>query len=135
MAFHGGPLDGSPVTPDTLGQAGQGGAVDLQALLAGMPSGAQASPVGAPTPPPAGAPPAADAAPSSGDMTEGDKLGRVLADLLSVSGTGDLSEANRLKAQKAMTLIQEIKASEEKEAHDALGGKVSPRLMSKAYGG
>jgi hypothetical protein len=46
-----------------------------------------------------------------------------------------MSEQTKAKVQKAMTLIQDIKAATEKESHDALGGKVSPRLLTQAYGG
>jgi hypothetical protein len=32
-------------------------------------------------------------------------------------------------------MLQQLKAGREKESEAALGGKLSPRLMSKAYGG
>lgn len=130
--FQGGPLAGQPVTPDTLGQAQQGGMVDLGALQAGMPPGAAG-----PGPPPAGPGPSAGEPDADESLSASDRLDRALNDLMQAAMPSEstMSEQTKAKVQKAMTLIQDIKAATEKESHDALGGKVSPRLLTQAYGG
>lgn len=60
---------------------------------------------------------------------------QLLAAARALIGSDGLSEQNRLKLEKVTTLIQEIKAAEEKEMEQAATGKLSPRLISKAYGG
>lgn len=133
MPFMGGPLDGQQVSPDTLGQAHQGGMVDLQALAAGMPPGAGAPP----QPDGSAAPPDTGAGTGNVDqaLSEGQRLDRILSDMLAVAGGTDLSEQDKASIQQAMSLVQRIKASEEKQTNDALGGKVSPQLLQKAYAG
>jgi cell division septum initiation protein DivIVA len=68
-------------------------------------------------------------------MDEAAKLDRVIQDMLALAGGGTLSEQSKSSIQQAMSLVQKIKAAEEKESQDMLGGKISPGLMSKAYGG
>lgn len=43
-------------------------------------------------------------------------------------------EQNKLTMEQVTTLLQKVLAAEEKELQDALGGKMSPKLLSKAYG-
>jgi hypothetical protein len=45
------------------------------------------------------------------------------------------SEQDRLMLEKVTTMLQQIKASEEKEQEGMLQGKASPRQMRRAYGG
>jgi hypothetical protein len=93
-----------------LGDPAQGGG--LAALLGG---GAPAGPA------------------AEDDLPEPARFDRVLADLLKLSG-GSNTEQNKLALQKAMTLIQQIKASEEKESEQAMSGKPSPRMLQGLYG-
>jgi len=117
--FYGGPLGGQEASPEALGSADQAGMLNLEELAAGVPGG------------PGGA-----SEPEGEDgLDEGAKLDRVISDLLALAGGGTLTEQSKSKIQKAMTVVQDIKAAEEKESQDMMGGKMSPRLMSKAYGG
>lgn len=141
MPFIGGPLDGQPVDPGTLDQAHQGGMLDLAALAggagagagvgAGMGPGMGAAP---PPPDPQSGPPNVSSS-DSGSLSDADRLDRILSDMLAVAGGGDLTEQDKARIQKAMTIVQDIKAAEEKDKHAALGGKLSPTMMAKAYGG
>ena len=45
------------------------------------------------------------------------------------------TENERLTIEKITTMIQQVLAQNEKEEQDALAGKLSPRIMSRAYGG
>jgi len=134
MAFIGGPMDGQQVTPDTVDQAQQGGALDLESLIAGMGGGGPGGDpgMGGPGGPPPGDDPGASDDPAA---AEGKWLSDALSSLTKVSGGGSLSEQSKAKIQAAMTTIQQVLAAEEKERHDAFGGKVSPRLMEQAQSG
>lgn len=142
MPFIGGPLDGQPVDPGTLDQAHQGGMIDLASLAQGAGQGAGPMPPGlGPAPSPASSgpmpnDPSSQDSPDSGSssLSDSDRLDRILSDMLAVAG-GGISEQDKARIQKAMTLVQDIKAAEEKDSHAALGGKLSPKMMAKAYGG
>jgi hypothetical protein len=76
------------------------------------------------------------APPPEEEMDEAGRLDRILSDARSIAGAdGDFSEQDKLIIEKVTTLLQQLKAGREKESEAALGGKLSPRLMSKAYGG
>lgn len=57
---------------------------------------------------------------------------RMLEDARSLLAADSLSEANKLLMEQATTLIQKIRASEEKEMDDAMSGKLSPGVLRKA---
>ena len=97
---------------------------ELLALLqggAGMGVGAAGSAAGAPL------------EPDDDDqaLNEGDRLDRMLSDAL-ILADGDLSEQNKLAIQQVMTLVQKIKAGEEKDSEQMLQGKLSPSMMRRA---
>ncbi len=127
--FHGGPMDGQPINPDTLGQADQSGGLDLQGLMAGISGGGEMG----------GGPPPGD--PSQGpppeeSLSESDRIQRVLEDLMALSAkSSGYTEQDKSGVQQAMSILQKIRANEERENNDALGGKMSPRLLQKAYSG
>lgn len=50
-------------------------------------------------------------------------------------GLPTVSEQNKLALEKAGTLIQQIKAAEEKEMEGAMKGAMTPGLLRKANGG
>lgn len=120
--YMGGPMAGQQVTPESLQQAEQGGMLDMQALAQGMPAQAGA---------PAEEPPAE----GGGDQEEAALIKSIIADMLRLAGGNTLSEQNKANVQQAMSLFQKIKAGEEREAEQAMTGKVSPRLLQKAYSG
>ena len=66
-------------------------------------------------------------------LGEAQRFDRVISDLLQLSG-GANSEQNKLLMQKAMTLVQQIKAAEEKESEQAMSGRPSPRMLQSLYG-
>jgi hypothetical protein len=133
--FHGGPMDGQPINPDTVRQADQSGGLDLQGLMQQMAGG---GPGGAPpgAPPPGGAPdPGAEGTPQDdANLSEADRITRVLSDLMILSGRdSSYSEQDKAQTQQAMSLLQKIKAAEEKMHNDALGGKIAPQLLQKQF--
>jgi hypothetical protein len=75
-----------------------------------------------------------EAAPEEG-LSEGERFKRLLSDIRALLMSNELSEQNTLQLSKAETLIQQIKASEEKEQDAAMGGKLSPGILRKAAGG
>ena len=70
-----------------------------------------------------------------GDEDEAAKLDRMLQDALGLAQGGTLSEQDKLKIQKVLTIIQEIKAAEEKEMDGAMKGAMTPGLLRKANAG
>jgi hypothetical protein len=137
MPFHGGPLDGQQITPDTVRQADAGGGLDLQGLMQGMSGGGPGGPPGGP--PPGGPPPdpGAEGTPQDdASMSESDRITRVLSDLMILSSKdSSYSEQDKAQTQQAMSLLQKIKAAEEKMTNDALGGKIAPQLLQKQFAG
>lgn len=107
--FHGGPLDGQPVNDDTLGQA------SAQGLLAPDDADSGAS--------------------DEAQLGESEALDRIIQLMLKLAGGGTLSEQNKSKIQSAMSAVQQIKASEEREGEQAMTGKLSPRLLAQQYAG
>jgi hypothetical protein len=69
------------------------------------------------------------------DLSEGDRFKRLLSDIRALLASNELSEQNTLQLSKAETLIQTIKASEEKEQDAAMNGKLSPGILRKVGGG
>jgi hypothetical protein len=45
------------------------------------------------------------------------------------------SEQDKAASQNAMSILQKIKANEEKMHNDALGGKIAPQLLQKQFAG
>ncbi len=80
--------------------------------------------------PPAG-PPAEE---GGGDKDESAMFASLLESIRGLLSSGTLSEQNKLNLEKASTLVQQIKASEEKDADAAMGGKLNPGMMRKMGG-
>jgi hypothetical protein len=130
--LRGGPLDGQnffsqemgDIPPEQGGGApmgmpgGEGGGLppELQALLAGEQSSSQ-GPV------------------DWDSMDEVGKFNSFMAGIRSWMERDLDSEQSRLRAEKARTLLQEVKAADEKETEQAMTGKASPRMMRRAYSG
>jgi len=132
--FHGGPLDGQPINPQTLDHADQQGGLDVQGLMQGMGIG----PPGPPGGPPGGPPdPAAEGTPQDdASLSESDRVDRILSDLMILSSKDSAwSEQDKAASQNAMSILQKIKANEEKMHNDALGGKIAPQLLQKQFAG
>lgn len=56
----------------------------------------------------------------------------LLSTLNQLRGLSSVSEQNKLALEKAGTLIQQIKAAEEKEMEGAMQGKLTPGLLRRA---
>ena len=69
------------------------------------------------------------------EQSEGELFKRVLSDVRSLLSMDSVSEQNKLLLEKATTLIQQIKASVEKDQDAALGGKMNPGILRKLGGG
>lgn len=70
--------------------------------------------------------------------TGGGDVSSMLKDMLEIARgyiEQEDDEQNKLTMEKITTLIQQVLASEEKELQDAMGGKMSPKLLSRAYAG
>lgn len=83
--------------------------------------------------PPGAAPPEAPPE-GGGDQDEAAMFGSLLDTIRQLLGAGTLSEQNKLNLEKASTLVQQIKASEEKDADAAMTGKLNPGIMRKMGG-
>lgn len=70
-----------------------------------------------------------------GEQDEAAKLDSLLQNAIGLAQAGSLSEQNKLKIQKVMTLLQEIRADEEKEMDGAMKGAMTPGLLRKANAG
>jgi hypothetical protein len=70
-----------------------------------------------------------------GDQDESAMFSTLLETIRGLLSLGTVSEQNKLALEKASTLVQQIKASEEKEGEAAMGGKLSPGIMRKLGGG
>jgi hypothetical protein len=82
-------------------------------------------------PPPGGPPPG----PPAGGGDESAMFRSVMDSIRSLLSMDTLSEQNKLALEKASTLIQQIKASEEKDGEAAMTGKLSPGIMRKLGNG
>lgn len=111
----------------------------MDMLGAAPPMGAP--PMGAPTmgAPPMGAPPMGVEDEGFPAPVEDDEDSDVL-DLIKAALDGldaykrqEDDEENTLLAEQATSLLQKILANEQKMGSDALAGKMSPRLLSRAY--
>lgn len=93
----------------------------------------QPPPPGAGPPPPGfGPPPGAEAgAPAEGEDEEA-LFAKLMASINSLRALPSVKEQNKLALEKAATLIQQIKADEEKEMEGAMQGKLSPGLLARA---
>jgi hypothetical protein len=81
-------------------------------------------------------PPEPGGEPSDDNLSPDDRIQRILSDLMILSGKDSTwSEQDKAIGQNAMSLVQKIKAAEEKMKHDALGGKISPQLLGKQFAG
>jgi hypothetical protein len=68
-----------------------------------------------------------------GQAEDEESLFRTLIDTVNkLRGLPSVSEQNKLSLEKAGTLIQQIKAAEEKEMEGAMQGKLTPGLLRKA---
>ena len=59
----------------------------------------------------------------------------VLADIRMLLQSPDFSEQQRLELSKAESLLQKVKAQEEKEQEQAMSGKFSPGIIRKLGSG
>ena len=66
--------------------------------------------------------------------SEGELFKRVLSDVRALLSLESVSEQNKLLLEQASTLIQKIKASEEKDMDSAMGGKLNPGVLRKLGG-
>ena len=81
-----------------------------------------------------GAPPEAPAPEGGGDQDEAAMFSSLLETIRSLLSLGTVSEQNKLSLEKASTLVQQIKASEEKDEEAAMTGKLNPGMMRKMGG-
>lgn len=111
----GGPMGGG-------GPQGPGG--DLSGMLSGLGS-----------PPQSGPPAPADQ--GAGGEPAGDTKDVIKQMIDLAKGYMDVEDDDQEKAQMAAVLktLQDFLAREQKEQDDAMGGKLSPRLMRKSYPG
>jgi hypothetical protein len=79
-----------------------------------------------------GMPPGAEEAAPAED--EGAMFVSLLETIRGLLSLGTLSEQNKLNLEKASTLVQQIKASEEKDEEAAMSGKLNPGVMRKLGG-
>ena len=120
IQFQGGPLDGQGTMTDEE-------MADIDPRMAGPTAGMGESsmpgvmPGG---PPPPGAPPA-------GGGDEAAMFRSVMDSIRNLLSMDSLSEQNKLALEKASTLIQQIKASEEKDEEAAMTGKLNPSVMRR----
>ena len=100
---------------------------DLMSMLGG--GGPQGPPPGPPAPPASPASPEGDGGGSTSDVIK-EMISAAMAYL-------DIEDDEQEKAQMTAVLksLQDFLAREQKEEQDAMGGKMSPRLLSKAYSG
>jgi hypothetical protein len=59
----------------------------------------------------------------------------VLADVRQLLLSEEFDEKQKLALSKAESLLAQVKAQEEKEQQDAMGGKLSPGILRKLGGG
>jgi hypothetical protein len=69
-------------------------------------------------------------APSGGDLFKA-----VLADVRQLLMSDEFDEKQKMALSKAESLLQQVQMQEEKEQQDAMGGKLSPGILSKLGGG
>jgi len=99
----------------------------MDAIMAAISGG------GAPAGPPVTAPGGPSEAPEpSGDTSD---YARQIVELVQQALRVEEDDLEKQKYVKLLQIAQDILATEQKEAQDAMQGKVSPRLLSKAYGG
>ncbi len=75
------------------------------------------------------------APPPDSQQTEGREaraLTQAIA-LLKIAMATEDSQQDKAVIATCVANLQKVLATEEKESHDALGGKLSPRAMAKAY--
>lgn len=77
---------------------------------------------------PAGPPPA----PEGGSTTD---LLEQMIELAKTYIDTDEDEEDKHTMAKVLTILQGYLAEEQKEGREALGGKLSPKIMARAYGG
>jgi hypothetical protein len=125
--FVGGPRDGQmeydpeqdqPLPPELLAR--------LEQESGGAAGSAAGAPMGG------GGAPAGSAAQPLGDEEEGELLDGMLTAALRLAGGNSLSEQNKQQIQQAMSLLQKIKAEEERDGEQMMQGKVSPSMMRQA---
>jgi hypothetical protein len=81
-------------------------------------------------PPPMGPPPA----PEGGGESTTDILEQMI-ELSKLYIETDEDEEDKLTMTKVLQILQKYLADEQKEAQDAMSGKLSPKIMARAYGG
>lgn len=67
-----------------------------------------------------------------GEQDEASLFESLLSTLNQLRGLSSVSEQNKLALEKAGTLIQQIKAAEEKEMEGAMKGAMTPGLLRRA---
>lgn len=98
----------------------------------GPPLPAAAGPAAGP-PPPGAAGGGTDLAAAFDQLDDKQKFS-TLMQLVASWRRGFASQQDRLLAEKATTLLQQIAANEEKATQGAMAGAADPRLLGKAYG-
>jgi hypothetical protein len=78
------------------------------------------------------APPAEEEAP---EVSGAELFKTVLADVRQLLLSEEFDEKQKLALSKAESLLAQVKAQEEKEQQDAMGGKLSPGILRKLGGG
>lgn len=97
---------------------------------AGGPGGVSPGPPGPPAPPEgAGSPPPGQAS-DGGDPSD---LIREMLDILDEYKQTEEDEADLLLINKIGVQLQQLLANNQKELDDAMGGKISPKLLRKQY--
>lgn len=131
IQFTGGPLDGQGTMLDEE-MGGMEGIPGPVGGLAGRPAAPPGPPGGGPMDAMAAAP-VEGAEPPAGE--EGAMFRSLLESIRGLLSINTLSEKNKLALEKASTLVQQIKADEEKDEMDAMTGKLNPTVMRKLGNG
>lgn len=91
--------------------------MDPMAMLGAMGAGQGAAPAG------------------DGAAPDSEEFARSVLDLINEWRMVEQDDEDLLMIEQISSLVQKLLARNAKEARDAMGGKLSPRLMSQAYGG
>lgn len=77
----------------------------------------------------------ASGAPMGGNGPDSGEFARSMLDLINEWRQVEQDDEDLLLIEKISTMVQQLLARNQKESMDAMQGKLSPRLMSQAYGG
>ena len=82
-----------------------------------------------------GGPPMPAGEDAAAGESESELFSRILADARALLSLSTVSEQNKLLLSKAESLLQQVKANEEKDDEAAMGGKLTPGVLRKLGGG